>query len=948
MRIHPITKYNNQSIDIKRQEKLQKNNQYNYTTTPITHNYNDYLVSFEGSARVDKGLERFYEANKDKMPERVKKYIETLEDKSSTSPLDAQRKAYELLEVADTIEDIKGVYPEFEKLKNPNMSQASIGILRTIKEDEEILALSNHGILKSKENLTVYLVKKIYLENQTLQEINEALEQDLNEDFKADYKFKNPDKDFIHRSTLDALGINRPNQDYRNSLRYTKDGYSDMMGDLQRKFWDSLDVNERTARAKKSVEKFEIWWNSLTQNQKLEMIADQVDELEMLKSFKKLQKANTQPKTSTATVSPLPAEEIKQAPARTHVKVGSSKLSQDELFIKWSTNKLQLFMENLSEADKDSLHVKRMQKLAARWAQMTPTERTDYISKMKSGTEKLRFAMINTWNNSTDIIKDLSRHLIENQIYKPADLLYSTEEFSQHQSLVMTEFWAKHPQHAENLGKRLSRSHEEINMAISRGTFEELKRQIIRNRDERIREFAKYKLKDLRMLTKDDNNLPDYMKAFKEVYLEKRKASTEHLPGNYLNDYFKVIQKNTPKEQVEEWIEILRTAEIPEEMELLEHFESSQEKQINNALRATLAKKVYECTGDARVFNQDLYSLKFFYNDILNGNDWFWAVMPDKEDPVTIYIKSHNIDKDKVARLYNSYKQPLTEYELQNHARAYFKNDSGNYAPLEKYLKDFGSSLNMIFSPKSAMPNDVKTTFLNSIIDNMPFDLRKNYECIFNAKTEQTLKTIKFFMSTNLDNILPEEFVEHYLNDICTYLRKDNPKEIDAFFKEIKLSRGNAIFTHKFNLSLPIRLETLAMETALGDVLYRSINEPSVYHFDVENQVSLVKYINKQKKFPWNFDSENLNPMQKGTYNFTAQKRVNYMEAKQKYKQYMKEIQKWFMDVAKAHKNGSMYFETKDLLHILNPTGKAEKSVQLLERIDWYELDILKHAAKLR
>ena len=40
--------------------------------------FNDHLISF--GARVDKGLDRFYLTNKDRMPHPVRRYIENLDD----------------------------------------------------------------------------------------------------------------------------------------------------------------------------------------------------------------------------------------------------------------------------------------------------------------------------------------------------------------------------------------------------------------------------------------------------------------------------------------------------------------------------------------------------------------------------------------------------------------------------------------------------------------------------------------------------------------------------------------------------------------------------------------------------------------------------------------------------------------------------------------------------
>ena len=440
MKIYPIIK--NSYNEHKKEPKIQQES-----------------LNFEARVRVDKGLPRFYEANQGRMPITLEKYILNLKDKSLISPMEALKKAFEFLNITETIKEVKEIFPFeplFSKLKNPNETKASIGILRLIKEDAELLELSGEGVLKDKSNLTVYLLKKIFLENKTLKEINSDLDNDLNEDLKAEYKFKYPEADYIHKSTLKALGIGGINQDFRNSLRFTQDGYSDIQGEkvsqgLQN-FWESLSPEERTAKAKKTVEKFEIWWNSHSKNEILEMIALQKSELEMLKDFKHFQKDNEKQNLIESLIATKKRENTERSQLKTHTKVGSERLKNDELFIKWATNNLKLFMENLSEADKDSLHIKRMQLLASRWAEMTPAERTEYISKIKSGLEPLRYTMIDAWNHSGSIIKDLYSHLKTNQIYKPSEFIYSPDEFSKSQSEVMTEFWGKYPEHCKTLG----------------------------------------------------------------------------------------------------------------------------------------------------------------------------------------------------------------------------------------------------------------------------------------------------------------------------------------------------------------------------------------------------------------------------------------------------------------------------------------------------------------
>ena len=78
-------------------------------------------------------------------------------------------------------------------------------------------------------------------------------------------------------------------------MRYTRDGYSDFMGQKISKglndFWNNLSVEEKNFKSKKSVLTFENWWNKLTLDEKLEMIADTDPETAMLKAYKKVKRA---------------------------------------------------------------------------------------------------------------------------------------------------------------------------------------------------------------------------------------------------------------------------------------------------------------------------------------------------------------------------------------------------------------------------------------------------------------------------------------------------------------------------------------------------------------------------------------------------------------------------------------------------------------------------------
>ncbi len=233
--------YNRQNIT-KQNNKEEGKKEYNLLPAAYSPNY---YLSFEG--RVDKGLKRFYDCNKEVMPSTVKNYIETLSEneKETTQPIDAQKNAFEYLEICETPEDIKSLYPDeelFTDIKSMNETKAKRGLLYEIKLMEDDIKSDGEYIVKGEKDLTVYLLKKIFLESKTIGEINEDLDNDLNPVFKKD------EKNYITSSTLNALGIKLPRIEYINSLRYTRKGYSDLVGEKLSQNWENLTEQEKKDR----------------------------------------------------------------------------------------------------------------------------------------------------------------------------------------------------------------------------------------------------------------------------------------------------------------------------------------------------------------------------------------------------------------------------------------------------------------------------------------------------------------------------------------------------------------------------------------------------------------------------------------------------------------------------------------------------------------------------
>ncbi len=198
-------------------------NTKNFKGTNLPNVYpKNYFISF-GARGMD--LERFYNVNKDRMPKTVKDHIENLPDINSQTPLQAHIEAFSLLmdPGIQTVDDVKSLFDEeplFMGLKSVNETKATKGFLYEARIMKESLDEAGESILNSGEDLTLYLLKKIFLEAKSLTDINEDLDKDLNPVFKRE------EKNYMNYSTLEALGIKLPANEYLTSLRTTDIDYS--------------------------------------------------------------------------------------------------------------------------------------------------------------------------------------------------------------------------------------------------------------------------------------------------------------------------------------------------------------------------------------------------------------------------------------------------------------------------------------------------------------------------------------------------------------------------------------------------------------------------------------------------------------------------------------------------------------------------------------------------
>lgn len=287
MRILPIFfAKNNTNIN---KTTLKKEN--NTSTTPIKNSYTeyfsyqDYNINFK--ARLNRTPENFYEQkfNLENMPVTVKSYLfEDFEEHHHMPPAQLQREAYAYLNIADTVQDIKDAYPNeplFSKLKEVNETKPSSGILLLLKWDAQT---SKTPIFKNPENksITTYLLKKVYLEGKTIDELNKDFDKDSTEAIKKELGIK--DGKYFSHSTIRTLGIKYPNLSYYNSFLATRND-KEYIPSVRTK---GTTVSEETKeKLSASMTK---WWAGLNEIERAEQIQKMLDGKEMSNSiFSKFQ-----------------------------------------------------------------------------------------------------------------------------------------------------------------------------------------------------------------------------------------------------------------------------------------------------------------------------------------------------------------------------------------------------------------------------------------------------------------------------------------------------------------------------------------------------------------------------------------------------------------------------------------------------------------------------------
>lgn len=955
--INLITVFNKKKIE---QGTNNSQTTMNFVTNPL---------QFTFEARVDKGLTRFYEANVDRMPKTVKRYIESLADKTSKTPLQAQATAFAALAGLTTVAGIKSMFDEelFQELKDPDESKATRGILNVYRENKELLKLCDQSILKNKENFTVWLVKKIFLEGKTIEEINVDLDSEMDVDFKALYKQKEGNENPLRATTLKALGIKLPAMEYLQSLRYTREGYSDFVGDkisqAQRDFYASLPIEERTARARKSVQNFENWWNSMTRSEQLDLIAFQVDEIAMLQKFNSSEIGKTR---RTKKVEKEESAELgtNSSQQQKGVKVNvESSLSRDDLFKIWAGNNLKIFEANLTDYDRQVIEAKRESKRAEWWSSMSSEERTEYINKLRISAEPLRYAMIDAWNNNPDILIELSYALKKNHFNRPLDVLYGTEEFNEFMSQTMTNFWESHPDFAERLGESIKDSHEKIKQAMETGRFGMIKAEISKSRVKREKEVYSA-VKNYREVLPEEtyDSYPRYMQEFIDAYSNSEGVNIKLLPIKYVQEYFKLVENELPQDVTETWTKFLRKETLTEEdynnIKKIRDLETPKIAITSRALEATIADILYSCTQNPDVYLFSNADCKIAIKQVADGRENITIYSHKLDRSFEIPVLKKDFDLKEIDKIYESYLEELPENATEAFVDHYFQlnyqkiRTYGQQAEiiefLNSYLDEYKASCRILFDHTDDYTPEIRATFAQKFLNNLPEDIDRSLFYLRLQHPNDFIKEKRIHILTNLMlrkyNFLPNEAKNLYSYELAKALRESTLQDLDRFEqfvckpKKTPDERSKNLMLDRIRFSTMHMIFTLALEQTLADILYEQSGNEDVYALSMEELLSNYEAFMLVKKFPVK-ESFQLSCQSLGRpVEVTLKRRIQPYQIAQKFNKYYVEIN----DYLKESFEEKQQLSKQELLYILNPDEGKERIDELtIKRINTTINDVI-------
>jgi hypothetical protein len=193
------------------------------TGIPGMYAYRDYNISF--GARLFRTPQNFYEQefNEQNMPKSLHEYIYETGDPAfqrSIPPAQAMKEVFGKISEAKDLDEVREMYPDEPLFANLSATpkrksrEGLLGMLNLLKEDP---SYADKTLFKNgKNDLGMYIIKKIYIEGKTLKEINKDFNKDVSVHFRG---FDITAKDYS------AFGIRFPERPFWHSFIATREDF---------------------------------------------------------------------------------------------------------------------------------------------------------------------------------------------------------------------------------------------------------------------------------------------------------------------------------------------------------------------------------------------------------------------------------------------------------------------------------------------------------------------------------------------------------------------------------------------------------------------------------------------------------------------------------------------------------------------------------------------------
>ena len=761
--------------------KINSINSYN---TPNYHKKNQIRQSniiFMGSVKT---TERLVNEWYDKLPVTFREFLDSVPDKSKITPVQALREAFLGLSIVENIQEVKIMFPKecegngiFRKLKDLTKKKVDDSLLGIYSEFKE---LYKNGVLKSGEDITVYLLKKLYLDAKSRKQINEDLENDIIDDIKNEFKRRKVggNDEYVPRDAfLKTYGIIRLDNGVQTFFRHIDEKYNKQASEIGKALWDKLPQEEKDRRAVLLHENYKKWIENLTDEQKE----------------------------------------------------------------KW------------------------LKKRVNSWEKLTPEQITDLIIKIRGMNEYHRYAMFDAWNQSENLIMELSRFLKSKHESKPEDLLFTDKEFSKFQSMIMTEFWDVHRDLAVEFGRTLKNSILKVRASVEEGHFENLKAKIWAERAERIERINAEKLLKEEKIKEAEQNIikeikpVDYKSDFKTAYRENMNPE-KFLPASYVDEMSDIMLETFPKNVLEKLTECYKAnLPIPDEIRNILTEESKKNnnprvERIQRALEVAIAEELCNKGASPVLYDMQADTIINIYKKRMK------EAKRGKKYP----------DVKKIETAYENYKKDITDREIKNISDMCFiykdyNVDVNEYDKmLNDYIKTYGRTIFIPYSDKITSSVEVKNNFNEKFLRLMPNELKDAFQPIFSSvqdfADEKHIKQITDTIKAKFI-FMPKEFRDAYTQEVAHTIRlyrvSDASNKSDFTIQSYKERMcKNITQTDEYEplqyLQFPKeiasrtnKIRILAAEQALADEIHRITGDDTVYGCAVETLCSYFEIFNR-------------------------------------------------------------------------------------------------------